>query len=41
LPAHVGLVKRNTIPKTTSGKLQRARTKVLYLESRAREENAA
>ncbi|NIV39800.1 MAG: hypothetical protein GWN58_63450, partial [Anaerolineae bacterium] len=31
LPAHVGLVPRNTIPKTTSGKLQRVRTKALYL----------
>jgi fatty-acyl-CoA synthase len=30
LPAHVGLVARNTIPKTSSGKLQRARIKSLY-----------
>jgi acyl-CoA synthetase (AMP-forming)/AMP-acid ligase II len=30
LPAHVAFVPRNTIPKTTSGKVQRAKTKSLY-----------
>ncbi len=37
LPAHVGLVPRNTILKTTSGKLQRARTKSLYLKINRKE----
>jgi len=37
LPAHVGLVTRNTIPKTTSGKLQRARTKSLYFKLNPKE----
>jgi acyl-CoA synthetase (AMP-forming)/AMP-acid ligase II len=33
-PARVELVPRNTIPKTSSGKLQRARTRALYLAMR-------
>jgi acyl-CoA synthetase (AMP-forming)/AMP-acid ligase II len=37
LPTHVGLVTRNTIPKTTSGKLQRARTKSLYFKLNPKE----
>jgi acyl-CoA synthetase (AMP-forming)/AMP-acid ligase II len=41
LPAHVGLVTRNTIPKTTSGKLQRARTKSLYFKLNPKEVTGA
>ena len=31
-PKHVGFVPRNTIPKTTSGKLQRSHLRKMYLE---------
>ncbi len=34
-PAHVELVPRNTIPKTSSGKLQRSKTRERYLLARA------
>jgi len=34
-PTHVELVPRNTIPKTSSGKLQRRRTRERYLLARA------
>jgi fatty-acyl-CoA synthase len=33
VPAHVGLVERNTLPRTTSGKLQRAKAKLIYCET--------
>jgi len=41
VPAQVVLVKRNSIPKTTSGKLQRVRTKLLYIETSSKEAAAA
>jgi acyl-CoA synthetase (AMP-forming)/AMP-acid ligase II len=34
-PAHVELVPRNVVPKTSSGKLQRAKTKAMWLAMRA------
>lgn len=37
MPASVGLIPRNTIPKTTTGKLQRARTKSLYFKLNPKE----
>jgi fatty-acyl-CoA synthase len=36
VPVHVALVERNAIPRTTSGKLQRARAKQIYCETNFR-----
>jgi acyl-CoA synthetase (AMP-forming)/AMP-acid ligase II len=40
-PAHVGLVPRNAIPRTTSGKIQRSLAKANYLERSTESEVAA